>query len=184
MGDEGKMYVSKELLPIYRDEIIPLANIITPNQFEVELLTEKKVRNEQEAWEALQWFHEKNVEVVVLSSSNLGASNELLAFLSQKNGSRCILRIPKVGNRIQFTGTGDLFAALFLAHSYNSNYGEALEKATATIQVILKRTVNAISSDSLNGKKNITPFEAELKIIQSKIDIECPQVLLKANWLN
>lgn len=36
MGDNGHMYVPKELLEIYRDKLIPLADIITPNQFEVE----------------------------------------------------------------------------------------------------------------------------------------------------
>lgn len=38
MGDNGKMYVPNELLDIYRDEIIPLADIVTPNQFELELV--------------------------------------------------------------------------------------------------------------------------------------------------
>jgi pyridoxine kinase len=36
MGDNGKMYVPEELLGIYKDTILPLADIITPNQFEVE----------------------------------------------------------------------------------------------------------------------------------------------------
>nr|CAD7426611.1 unnamed protein product [Timema monikensis] len=36
MGDNGHMYVPQELLPIYRDTILPLADIITPNQYEVE----------------------------------------------------------------------------------------------------------------------------------------------------
>ena len=36
MGDNGHMYVPKELLEIYRDKLIPLADVITPNQFEVE----------------------------------------------------------------------------------------------------------------------------------------------------
>ena len=36
MGDNGKMYVPQELLPVYREEIMPLADIITPNQFEAE----------------------------------------------------------------------------------------------------------------------------------------------------
>lgn len=36
MGDNGEMYVPKELLPIYRDQILPIADIITPNQFEAE----------------------------------------------------------------------------------------------------------------------------------------------------
>ena len=36
MGDNGQMYVPEEILPIYRDYIIPLSDIITPNQFETE----------------------------------------------------------------------------------------------------------------------------------------------------
>ena len=43
MGDswdgQGKMYVPEELLPVYRDEVIPIADILTPNQFEAELIT-------------------------------------------------------------------------------------------------------------------------------------------------
>ena len=43
MGDiwdgEGKMYVPEELLPIYKKEVIPIADVITPNQFEAQLLT-------------------------------------------------------------------------------------------------------------------------------------------------
>jgi pyridoxine kinase len=36
MGDSGRMYVPEELLEIYKDTILPLADIITPNQFELE----------------------------------------------------------------------------------------------------------------------------------------------------
>ena len=36
MGDNGSMYVPAELLPIYREHIVPLADIITPNQYEAE----------------------------------------------------------------------------------------------------------------------------------------------------
>lgn len=36
MGDHGKMYVPEELLPVYREHIVPLADIITPNQYEAE----------------------------------------------------------------------------------------------------------------------------------------------------
>lgn len=36
MGDNGKMYVPQELKEIYQQDIIPLADIITPNQFELE----------------------------------------------------------------------------------------------------------------------------------------------------
>ncbi|CAC5376074.1 pdxK [Mytilus coruscus] len=38
MGDNGKMYVPKELLPVYKETILPLADIITPNQYEADCL--------------------------------------------------------------------------------------------------------------------------------------------------
>ena len=35
MGDNGKLYVSEDVVPIYK-ELIPYANVILPNQFEAE----------------------------------------------------------------------------------------------------------------------------------------------------
>ncbi|CAI5772470.1 pyridoxal kinase isoform X1 [Podarcis lilfordi] len=55
MGDkwsgEGYMYVPKDLLPVYKDKVVPVADIITPNQFEAELLTGRKIHTEKEAIE-------------------------------------------------------------------------------------------------------------------------------------
>lgn len=36
MGDNGKLYVPEELVEIYKNVIVPLADILTPNQFELE----------------------------------------------------------------------------------------------------------------------------------------------------
>lgn len=86
MGDHGEMYVPETLLPIYRNEIIPLCDICTPNQYEVELLTETKVKSISDAWKAMEWFHEQGVQTVALSSTDLGPADGLLAFVSHKNG--------------------------------------------------------------------------------------------------
>ncbi len=43
LGDDGKLYVAKELVDIYLKRILPQANIITPNLFELEL-EEKQFR--------------------------------------------------------------------------------------------------------------------------------------------
>ena len=37
MGDDGRFYVGEDVLPVYRDALLPLATIITPNWFELEL---------------------------------------------------------------------------------------------------------------------------------------------------
>jgi pyridoxine kinase len=39
MGDEGKLYVPEELVHVYREKVVPLASMLTPNQFEAEKLT-------------------------------------------------------------------------------------------------------------------------------------------------
>lgn len=184
MGDNGSMYVPKELLPVYRDEIIPLADIVTPNQYEVELLTGKEVRSEAAVWEAMDWFHERKIKTVVISSSDLGQPGILRAFLSQINGPRLAIDIPKQGDKdLFFTGTGDLFASLFLAHSHASgDVTEAFEKTIATLQAVIRRTVEQMPRQRSSGP--VQAWERELKLIQSKSEIENPKVVLKAQRLN
>jgi pyridoxine kinase len=36
MGDDSKLYVPEDLVPIFRDELCPLADVLTPNHFEAE----------------------------------------------------------------------------------------------------------------------------------------------------
>uniref|UniRef100_A0A182Q4E1 Pyridoxal kinase n=1 Tax=Anopheles farauti TaxID=69004 RepID=A0A182Q4E1_9DIPT len=189
MGDDGIMYVPKELLPIYRDEIVPLADIITPNQYEVELLTGKPIKSEADIWEAMQWFHERGVRTVAISSSELGSNETLLAYVSNRIATgteRYRLTIPKQGNNvIRFTGTGDLFASLFLAHSAltNLDMGATLERAIATLQAVITKTLHFIPDQVLQGKVPVTSQQRELKLIQSKNEIEYPKITLKCEKL-
>lgn len=86
MGDNGEMYVPKSLLPVYKDTIIPNADIITPNQFELELLTDMKVHSIEDAWKAIDVLHKKGCKTVVVSSSELGNKETLISLASSKSG--------------------------------------------------------------------------------------------------
>lgn len=154
MGDsingKGFMYVPKELLPIYREEIIPLADIITPNQYEVELLTETTITSEEEAWKALNYFHDRDVKIVVMSSSEFRNSDVLTAYLSCRKPDKCEkykISIPKQGGHIRFTGVGDLFAAIFLANTANNpdDLGKALELTIASLQAVISFTLSTLT---------------------------------------
>ena len=85
MGDHGKFYVPEALLPVYRDQILPLADIITPNQFEAELLSGMKITSEQDAFKAMDILHSKGTKSVVITSSELGKENTLVALGSSIN---------------------------------------------------------------------------------------------------
>lgn len=38
MGDHGKLYVSPELVKVYKELIVPSAQFVIPNQFEAEFV--------------------------------------------------------------------------------------------------------------------------------------------------
>lgn len=64
MGDHGKLYVKPEVVPCYQD-IVPLATIMTPNQFEAEKLVGECIVTEEDAVAACNKLHERSVATVV-----------------------------------------------------------------------------------------------------------------------
>ncbi|XP_041114703.1 pyridoxal kinase-like isoform X2 [Polyodon spathula] len=74
LGDHGSMYVPENLRPVYKEKVVPVADIITPNQFEAELLTGKKISIEKEALEVMDLLHDMGPDTVVITSSDLPSS--------------------------------------------------------------------------------------------------------------
>ncbi|XP_030059635.1 pyridoxal kinase isoform X1 [Microcaecilia unicolor] len=197
MGDkwngEGSMYVPRDLLPVYKEKVVPVADIITPNQFEAELLTGRKIHTQQEALEVMDMLHDMGPETVVITSSDLPAplgSDYLIALGSQKksnvNGTimteRIRMEIPKVD--AVFVGTGDLFAAMLLAwtHQYPNNLKMACEKTVSAMQLVLQRTIRSAKAMAGKGNKP-SSAQLELRMVQSKKDIENPELIIKATVL-
>ena len=75
LGDQGRFYCPESLANLFRSKILPLADVITPNQFEIEVLMEKKIENESHALEALEYCHGLGVKTVVLSSCQFSNVN-------------------------------------------------------------------------------------------------------------
>ncbi|KAF9809162.1 hypothetical protein SFRURICE_009849 [Spodoptera frugiperda] len=139
MGDNGKMYVPEDILPVYRDVVVPLADVITPNQYEAELITGMKMNSLEDAMKIIDALHKKGPKTVVLSSTELG-DDKCMIGLASTAGVQYEISIPKVD--AAFTGTGDLFASLFLAwwHKTNNNLKLTLENTISTLQIIVKDT--------------------------------------------
>ncbi|EIW75151.1 bud site selection protein 16 [Coniophora puteana RWD-64-598 SS2] len=135
LGDSGKLYVSPETVPVYR-AMLPLATVITPNWFEVEVLTDIKMSDMFSLRAAIQKLHDEyHVPNVVISSIPLRQwlidslpesirppqsadedAQYLLCISSSATGpstvhARCVPLIPGY-----FSGVGDLFSALLLGH--------------------------------------------------------------------
>ncbi|OWA50567.1 Pyridoxal kinase [Hypsibius exemplaris] len=177
MGDNGKMYVPMEVFEAYRDSILPLADIVTPNQFEAELLTGITIRSEKDALAAIDRLHSRGVPTVIISSSDLGDDKNLIGFGSAVNQGAGKLRfrmnIPRLP--ASFTGTGDLFTALLLAWmTKTGDLQRSCDITVSTLQAVLKRTWKHFQENCQDPQPCLRHLE--LRLIQSKRDIENPVV--------
>ncbi|KAJ2691919.1 hypothetical protein GGH99_002070, partial [Coemansia sp. RSA 1285] len=75
LGDDGALYVPEELVSLYRDVLCPLANIITPNQFEAEALSGISISSLEDARAVCNKLHSLGVPDVVITSLALPAAD-------------------------------------------------------------------------------------------------------------
>uniref|UniRef100_A0A3B3REB2 Pyridoxal kinase n=1 Tax=Paramormyrops kingsleyae TaxID=1676925 RepID=A0A3B3REB2_9TELE len=186
-------YVPENLYPVYKNKVVPVADIITPNQFEAELLTGKNISTEKDAVEVMDLLHKMGPDTVVITSSDLPSHRGdrfLVALGSQRtvkaDGSRTTQRIrmeiPKVD--AVFVGTGDLFAAMLLAwtHHHPNDLKTACEKTVSVMHHVIQRTISYAYEIAGPGRRP-TPAQLELRMVQSKADIENPAIVVDATVL-
>ncbi|KAF3445251.1 hypothetical protein FNV43_RR14945 [Rhamnella rubrinervis] len=183
MGDEGKLYVPPELVSVYREKVVPVASMLTPNQFEAEQLTGLRIGSEIDGREACNILHAAGPSKVVITSFSLDGNLFLIGSHQKEQGQlpeQFKIKIPKIP--AYFTGTGDLMTALLLGWSnkYPNNLGKAAELAVSSLQALLQRTLNDYKTAGHDPKSS----SLEIRLIQSQDDIRNPQVNFKAEMYN
>lgn len=161
--------------------MVPLASVLTPNRFEAELLTDRPIASKGDAAEACRELHERGPHTVLITSMSFegdGAtpSSYLLMMASRKEAGGAVrqwtLQVPRIDKN--FTGTGDLTAALFLAWMHRKpsveELPEVLEKVGATLQTVLGETTRLGRS--------------EIALIQSQDALRAPTVEYHAQELS
>ncbi|KAL3181039.1 hypothetical protein MRX96_037099 [Rhipicephalus microplus] len=178
MGDHGFLYVPAELVPIYKKDLLPMADIVTPNQFESELLTGMTIHDEGGALDAMEALHVMGATSVVITSTTVeNNANTLVVFASKRTGDRMTsLRVDVPRVDAQFCGTGDLFAAILVGWmtKSNNNLRVSIEKTVSTIQAVLKKTFRHAQNMHTETELKYTSHELELRLVQSKDEIEEP----------
>jgi pyridoxine kinase len=145
IGDEGRPGVAEFI----RQRMIPAADVATPNLFELGHLTGRTTRNMGEvlqAAQALRALGPRTVLVTSIETDETPADTVELIACDDNNAYR--LRTPKL--QIAANGTGDVIAALFLAHLlHTGSAADALSRAASSVFGILKRTAEARSREIL-----------------------------------
>ncbi len=150
IGDVGRgVFVRPGIPEFMREQAVPAADIVTPNQFELELLTDVEIKTIADAHRAVEALRDAGPKVVMVTSlvteETPGDSIDLMA--ADAKGSWRV-RTPKL--EVSVNGAGDAIAALFFTHYLREESAAgALSKAASSIYGLLKRTKEAGSREIL-----------------------------------
>lgn len=150
IGDVGRgVFVRPGIPEFMREQAVPAADIVTPNQFELELLTDIEIKTLADAHRAVEALRDAGPKVVMVTSlvteETPGDSIDLMA--ADATGSWRV-RTPKLD--VSVNGAGDAIAALFFTHYLREeSAASALWKASSSIYGLLKRTKEAGSREIL-----------------------------------
>jgi len=159
IGDAGAgAYVRPDVAELLRERAVPAADVVTPNQFELDHLSGQASATVAQALAAIDALHALGPSVVLVTSLVTAdtPSNAADLVVSSQEG-RFRLRTPKLAHAAN--GAGDAMAALFFAHWLRSgSAAAAVSRAASSVFGILQRTAAA-------GGREMLLIEAQDEIV-------------------
>nr|POF20009.1 proliferating cell nuclear antigen [Quercus suber] len=131
MGDHGRIYVAEETVPVYKS-LIKDADLILPNQFEAELLSDVKIHDLATMTQAITKLHQVyQVPHILITSIQLPDTDastpttaaedqtispklSVIGSTASSNHQPRLFRITINALPVMLSGTGDMFAALIV----------------------------------------------------------------------
>ncbi|WP_019903070.1 pyridoxal kinase PdxY [Methylobacterium sp. 77] len=150
MGDTDRgIYVRPGIPEFMRDQALPAADIVTPNQFELNFLSGLPTGTLGEAKAALAVIQAMGPRVVLVTSLvTEDTPSDSIDLMAGEGGQFWRLRTPRLS--LNVNGAGDAIAALFLVHyARTGSAALALGMAGASIYGLLRRTAEAGSREIL-----------------------------------
>jgi pyridoxine kinase len=154
IGEHGRgVFVRPGIPELMRDQAVPAADILTPNQFELEHLTARPIATLDAARHAVSQVRSMMAPggpkvVLVTSLQTDDTPPDAVDMLAADADGVHLLRTPLLP--ISVNGAGDAVAALFLYHYLRSRQAQAaLEAAGSAIHGLLRRTAEAGSREIL-----------------------------------
>jgi pyridoxine kinase len=172
MGDVGRgFYVHPDIPGMFKTETIPMADIATPNQFELEALAGLDTSTLAGARKAIDLIHAMGPRVVLVTSyREQGGLENHIEMLASDGSSVHRVRTPELPLGAGMAGSGDVTAAIFLSRYLETgSVRDTLELTAASIFGIMNATFKAGS--------------LELMLIASQEELVNPRYVFRAERL-
>lgn len=144
MGDVGRGFFVRPGIPEFmKERVVPQADLITPNQFELEFLSGHRIHTQADVLTAVDAVRATGPDVVLVTSvihdESAPETLQLIAVSSDGAWSVTTPRLP-----LEVSGSGDITAATFLRHWLaERDLAAALEHTAASVYGVLKVTHDA-----------------------------------------
>jgi pyridoxine kinase len=150
IGDVGRdIYVRPGIPEFMRAHAVPAADVITPNQFELDHLTGCTSAICRDAFAAIDALHALGPKAIMVTSLHTNETPpDAIDLVASDASGRFRVRTPRLP--ISVNGAGDAIAALFFAHYLlGGSAAEALSRAASAVFGVLRRTAEANSREIL-----------------------------------
>lgn len=147
MGN-GSCFVKPEVSDFFKGHLA--ADIITPNQFEAEMLSGITIKNIQDLKNAARKLHSSHAKIVIITGVKVQDLDDgLYVFISCDN--KCyVIKTKEYNFAISPNGSGDLFSAVFLGNYLATHEGiESLQRTVYFVDKVMKNTFEAQSRELL-----------------------------------
>jgi pyridoxine kinase len=144
MGDVGRgMFVKPGIPEFMRDQVVPSADLITPNHFELDFLAGRSTDTLDAVLEAVDAVRATGPsDVLVTSVLHRDSAPDTLDVVAVSDAGAWAVTTPLLP--IAPNGCGDVTAALYLAHlTTTGSPAAALERTTSSVFAILEATIAA-----------------------------------------
>jgi pyridoxine kinase len=148
IGDADRgVFVAPGVPEFMRDRAVPSADVVTPNQFELEHLTGHPTSTMADVRNAIDTLHARGPRVVLITSLRTRETpKDALDVVVSDHSGCCRVRTPNLP--LQVNGAGDALAALFFGHLLRVGAaGQAASLAVSSLFGVLSRTLEAGSGE-------------------------------------
>jgi pyridoxine kinase len=159
IGDVGRGVFVREGIPEFmKTRAIPAADVVTPNQFELDYLSGRPTKTLADAFAAIDIVHALGPQHILVTSLHTeDTPKDSLDLIASGPDGRFRVRTPLLP--ISINGAGDAIAALFYAHLLQSGgTAQALQNAASSVYGILKATAD-------KGSREILLIEAQSEFV-------------------
>lgn len=160
MGDVGLGFYVDEGIPVFmRDRVVPTADIITPNQFELDWLSGRRTSTLADVLDAADAVRATGPSTVLVTSAvTSDAPDHTVSMVAVTADGAWSVTTPMLPQA--FTGSGDITAACFLARFLDSgSIATALEDTAGSVFSVL--TVTAES-----GQRELQLVKAQGELVE------------------